>query len=236
MIEQPPTTSVDSMLPVLLDRTADYISELGAEFARPVDDLRGLKTRLEEVRFHLAVLGHPILPAALVPLTSIPTLLRPGEQRGLTVFYRDERPAHDFAAVTDAELSALLSDFVTESGNPKNERGVRQVEVSHPAEVLQEGVVLIDTPGIGSTFTHNTETTLRFLPWIEPLLDSDPGRATRIVAWLAADLPATRQFRAALCGDWRRSGRPPLASSKPSCGRSCLSTRRRCSVSRPGWE
>jgi len=116
------------------------------------------------VRFHLAVLGHPILPAALVPLTSIPTLLRPGEQRGLTVFYRDERPAHDFAAVTDAELSALLSDFVTESGNPKNERGVRQVEVSHPAEVLQEGVVLIDTPGIGSTFTHNTETTLRFLP------------------------------------------------------------------------
>ncbi len=45
-------------------------------------------------------------------------------------------------------------------------------------------------------------TTLRFLPWIEPLLDSDPARATQVAAWLAADLPATRAFRAAHCGDW----------------------------------
>ena len=45
-------------------------------------------------------------------------------------------------------------------------------------------------------------TTLRFLPWIEPLLDSDPARATQIAAWLAADLPATRAFRTAHCGDW----------------------------------
>ena len=45
-------------------------------------------------------------------------------------------------------------------------------------------------------------TTLRFLPWIEPLLDTDPDRAAKAVAWLAADLPATRAYRAALCGDW----------------------------------
>jgi 16S rRNA (cytosine967-C5)-methyltransferase len=45
-------------------------------------------------------------------------------------------------------------------------------------------------------------TTVRFLPWVEPLLDSDPTRAAKTVAWLAADLPATRAFRAAHCGDW----------------------------------
>ena len=45
-------------------------------------------------------------------------------------------------------------------------------------------------------------TTLRYLPWIEPLLDTDPARASTIVAWLAADLPATKAYRAGTCGDW----------------------------------
>ncbi len=40
-------------------------------------------------------------------------------------------------------------------------------------------------------------TTLRFLPWIEPALDADDGRAVEAVAILSADLPATRDFRAA---------------------------------------
>jgi 16S rRNA (cytosine967-C5)-methyltransferase len=43
---------------------------------------------------------------------------------------------------------------------------------------------------------------LRYLPWIEPLLDADDGRAERTAAWLAADTPDTRAFREALCGDW----------------------------------
>jgi 16S rRNA (cytosine967-C5)-methyltransferase len=51
-------------------------------------------------------------------------------------------------------------------------------------------------------------TAVRFLPWIEPLLDRDPARAVKVVAWLAADLPATRALRAELCADW-----PPCPSS-----------------------
>ena len=39
-------------------------------------------------------------------------------------------------------------------------------------------------------------TTLRYLPWIEPVLESDPEEAVRRVAWLAADSPATKLFRA----------------------------------------
>lgn len=38
-------------------------------------------------------------------------------------------------------------------------------------------------------------TTLRFLPWIEPLLDSAPEEAVRRVALLASDVPATTAFR-----------------------------------------
>src|SRR5215204_3828445 len=39
-------------------------------------------------------------------------------------------------------------------------------------------------------------TALRHLPWIEPLLDAEPDEAVRRVAWLAAELPATKIFRA----------------------------------------
>jgi 16S rRNA (cytosine967-C5)-methyltransferase len=55
-------------------------------------------------------------------------------------------------------------------------------------------------------------TTLRYLPWIEPLLDADPNGASKRVAWLAADLPATRAFRAALGSDWPAC--PPTVSAK----------------------
>ncbi|HYP16550.1 MAG TPA: hypothetical protein VEQ65_05015, partial [Opitutus sp.] len=51
-------------------------------------------------------------------------------------------------------------------------------------------------------------TTLRYLPWIERVLDRDPDEAARLVAWLAADAPATERFRSALLGDL-----PPCPSS-----------------------
>jgi 16S rRNA (cytosine967-C5)-methyltransferase len=49
-------------------------------------------------------------------------------------------------------------------------------------------------------------TTLRFLPWIEPHLDDDPAEAVRRAAWLAADTPDTRAFRAALATDQPPAG------------------------------
>lgn len=51
-------------------------------------------------------------------------------------------------------------------------------------------------------------TTLRYLPWIEPLLESDPNKAAQTVAWLSSDIPATAGFRAAMCADW-----PPCPAS-----------------------
>ncbi len=45
-------------------------------------------------------------------------------------------------------------------------------------------------------------TWLRYLPWIDPILDSDPALATKITAWLAPELKPTSHFRAAFCSDW----------------------------------
>src|SRR5580658_5106817 len=43
--------------------------------------------------------------------------------------------------------------------------------------------------------------TLRYLPWVEPLIDLDPAAAARRAAWLAGDSQAVRAFRDAVAGD-----------------------------------
>ena len=45
-------------------------------------------------------------------------------------------------------------------------------------------------------------TGIRFLPWIEPLLETEAELASQIIAWLAPDLRDTQAYRAALCGEW----------------------------------
>ncbi|MFY9837838.1 MAG: dynamin family protein, partial [Xanthobacteraceae bacterium] len=41
---------------------------------------------------------------------------------------------------------------------------VERVELFYPADILIDGTVIIDTPGIGSTLQHNTEAALQVLP------------------------------------------------------------------------
>jgi 16S rRNA (cytosine967-C5)-methyltransferase len=51
-------------------------------------------------------------------------------------------------------------------------------------------------------------TWLRFLPWIDPLLDTDAPTSAKITAWLAPELKPTSVYRAAHCGDW-----PPIPAT-----------------------
>jgi Dynamin family len=170
---------------ILLGEALSIVDRLGGQLSGESERLLSLRTRLEEGRFHLAVLGQfkrgkstllnaflgqALLPTSVVPLTAIPTFVEYGPEVRIRVCYLDERPAKDFAGKTPDEFAELLRGFVTEEGNPKNRLGVLQVEIFHPAPILRHGVVMIDTPGIGSTFTHNTEATLNFLPQCDAAL------------------------------------------------------------------
>jgi hypothetical protein len=85
------------------------------------------------------------------------------------VFFHDGKEAA-FADLARERASEVLSRHVTEKENPRNQLGVARVEVEHPSALLSAGVVLIDTPGIGSTLRHNTEATLNFLPQCDAAL------------------------------------------------------------------
>ncbi len=181
-----------SRLSDLLGKTAGIISGLGPQFLHYSRKLNDLASRYSEGRFHLAVLGQfkrgkstllnaltgePILPVGVVPLTAAPTFLQYGEAAKITVQYKGGRPADEFAGASTAERSAFLAGFVTEKGNPENKLGVAEVQVDLPAPILTGGVVLIDTPGIGSTYRHNTSATLDFLEQCDAalfLVSADP--------------------------------------------------------------
>lgn len=57
--------------------------------------------------------------------------------------------------------------YVTEKANPKNRLNVKEVEVFYPCPHLRDGVRIIDTPGVGSVFDHNTEVAYAYLPNVD---------------------------------------------------------------------
>ncbi|MEO6771430.1 MAG: dynamin family protein [Kofleriaceae bacterium] len=118
------------------------------------------------------VVGQQVLPVGATPVTALPTRLRYGETLAGIVSYadRDQR-------MTIAELAGLI----TEAGNPGNKRGVLRATVELPARVLLEGLVLVDTPGVGSLAAHAARETYNYLPRCDLgvlLIDasSTPGR------------------------------------------------------------
>ncbi len=106
-----------------------------------------------------SLVGNEILPSSVVPLTSIVTILKFGNEVRCTIFMNDG---------TEQTIQIEeLHDYVTESGNPKNRREVKCACIEYPIPLLEKGMQLVDTPGIGSTFLHNTETTYEFLDHLD---------------------------------------------------------------------
>jgi len=98
-----------------------------------------------------ALLRQPILPSGVVPLTAIPTTITYGEHDAVEVRLR----------TGEARLEPVdhIGRFVTEESNPENILGVDDVVVSVRNPLLS-GVELVDTPGTGSIFRHNTDSAV----------------------------------------------------------------------------
>ncbi|HUN76587.1 MAG TPA: dynamin family protein [Steroidobacteraceae bacterium] len=109
-----------------------------------------------------ALLGEALLPAGVVPLTSVVTLIRSGKVAS----------AHVEFGTSERRLIPLsqLADYVTERGNPNNAKGVERVVIHHPSPWLAHGVRLVDTPGIGSVYEHNTDEARKYLPQADAVL------------------------------------------------------------------
>lgn len=177
---------------VYLEEALMLIGDLGADFSREGEMLEELNGRLAHGIFNLAVLGQfkrgkstflnallgkEILPTSVVPLTAVPIFIRSDSSLSLKIRFKETSDIKEYSSENEQYIMDVLSEFVAEENNPKNRKGVSEAEVLFTAEILSKGVVLIDTPGIGSTFRHNTEATLNFLPQCDAalfLVSSDP--------------------------------------------------------------
>jgi GTP-binding protein EngB required for normal cell division len=149
-----------------------------------VQSLETVKAKIEEEAFNLvilgqfkrgkstfinALLGEDLLPTAIVPLTSVVTILRYGPKLKIEVRFLDDR--HDEVVLADLPI------YITERGNPQNKKGVREVTVFYPSEYLRGGVRIIDTPGVGSGYRHNTDVAYNYLPFVDAgvfIFSADP--------------------------------------------------------------
>jgi hypothetical protein len=109
------------------------------------------------------MLGTSVLPTAVVPLTAIPTFVEAGAAPCVRSIFASGT-TEEVTAELPEELAGSLAKLVSEEANPNNTLGLARVEVLLPVALLDRGVVLIDTPGVGSTLIHNTEKAEAILP------------------------------------------------------------------------
>ena len=107
-----------------------------------------------------ALLGHRnLVPVASDIATSTVFKIRYGEHVSYRVHFLKE------SGKEPMEIPANeLSSYGTESGNPGNDKQVDYIEVTCPSPVLQAGVVLVDTPGLGGLYKGHKKITWQYVP------------------------------------------------------------------------
>jgi GTP-binding protein EngB required for normal cell division len=128
-----------------------------------------------------AILGRNVLPTDIVPLTTAITIVQHGQKDRCTVLYGDGR--------REEVDPKLIGSFVSEEGNPGNRKGVEEVVLELPVPVLESGMRLVDTPGVGSIFELNTKVTSAYLPRIDVaviVLGGDPPISGEEIALVRA--------------------------------------------------
>ncbi len=160
------TAPADAADLTLLERV---VTRWGLVEFRPALDQ--IVQRLEAPRFEIVVFGRvssgkssllnhvaglDVLPVGVTPITAVPTRLVRGDRPAALISFAEGRPRT--VAVEE------LREYASEEGNPGNHKHVTGVLVQLPSPRLREGIVLVDTPGVGSLARSGGEETFAYLP------------------------------------------------------------------------
>ncbi|MEO0323742.1 MAG: dynamin family protein [Myxococcota bacterium] len=153
---------------------ASLADEVGAKtLGRSLRDDR--IPRLEEERFHLVVLGEfnhgkttfvnallgaPVLPAGVTPTTAVIHRIEHAAEQGAKAVRED---GGERAVPFDT-----LSEF--EVGGGAHAEGVQHLVVRYPAPFLEDGIVLVDTPGVNDLNEARAEITYGYIPRADAIL------------------------------------------------------------------
>jgi hypothetical protein len=151
-----PASGTESAAPereTLLDLLSEILAlapEPAPPERKPIDFLRELRGRTAEGQFQIAVVGQfkrgkssllnallglPVLPTGVLPLTAIPTFIRYDDTPSLDITFEDH-PEQLWSDMTITALRETLGGFVTEAGNPHNRKQVAACGLGFPHRCL----------------------------------------------------------------------------------------------------
>lgn len=103
-----------------------------------------------------ALLGKPVLPSNVNPCTAVLTVLRYGPEAKVTVHFTDDRPPEQL------DVDAFTQQYTIDPAESRQaEAATTFAHVSHavidyPLPLLQNGVEIVDSPGLNDTEARNT--------------------------------------------------------------------------------
>lgn len=100
-----------------------------------------------------------VLPVGVIPVTSVITEVVWGAAEQAKITYLDGH--------TEAVELSGIGEFVTESKNPENRKQVETVRLHLRDLYAYKGLRFVDTPGLDSVFSHNTESSVGWSPNVD---------------------------------------------------------------------
>jgi GTP-binding protein EngB required for normal cell division len=101
-------------------------------------------------------IGRSILPVGVTPVTAVITEIRYGPREKARVHHWDGR---------DPEVPLdQIGGYISEKENPRNAKEAGLITVELPELHQFRGLKFVDTPGLDSALSHNTQTSLNWVP------------------------------------------------------------------------
>jgi hypothetical protein len=110
-----------------------------------------------------ALLGIPDLsPVHSDVATSTVYKIRYGKALRYTVYFKQDSGAQAARKLDIAPEQVV--EYGTEKGNKNNEKKVDFIAIQAPSQLLKDGLIIVDTPGVGGLFREHRDITFRHAP------------------------------------------------------------------------
>lgn len=122
------------------------------------------------------LLGRELLPVGVIPVTAVPTVVswahEAAEPRGTEGDKDAEHLLVDYrSGERRRQPLSQLAALVVEANNPGNQLGIAQVQVVlHGRALTDDPIDLVDSPGLGSVWEHNTRAAEEIYATLDAVL------------------------------------------------------------------
>jgi predicted GTPase len=101
-----------------------------------------------------SILGEKLLPVGIVPVTAAVTRIEYGSLNA---------EVHYFNGLSEKVPIEDLYKYISEQENHENRKGVTEVSLHIESDFLKDGLILVDTPGVGSVHEKNSKSAYDFV-------------------------------------------------------------------------